>query len=158
MWPFTILVFLVLGALAFRGARWAYVTFVFLGLLFFPARVGFRLDPQPCEWELSVPLALFSLTKYPHIVLFAIFFLLTAVQARRHSRRAQLLIAAGAVLAMGVYVEMAQALTGEGHCRLRDLIPDAAGALLGALLVVSWYTIRKRESSTSPIDRPRSDS
>jgi VanZ family protein len=143
MWPLTLIVFLVLGTLAFRGARWAYITFVFLGLLFFPARVGFHLDPQPCEWELSLPLALFSLTKYAHIVLFAIFFLLTTVQARRYSRRTQLLIAACAVLAMGVYVEMAQALTGKGHCRLRDLIPDAAGALLGALLVVSWHTIRR---------------
>ena len=158
MWPFTIIVFLVLGALAFRGARWAYVTFVFLGLLFFPARVGFRLDPQPCEWELSVPLALFSLTKYAHIVLFAIFFLLTTVQLRSYSRRAQLLIAAGAVLVMGGYVEMAQSLTGKGHCRVRDLIPDAAGALLGALLVLSWYTIARRESGTSSIDRPRIES
>ena len=158
MWPFTIIVFLVLGTLAFRGVRWAYVTFVFLGLLFFPARVGFRLDPQPCEWELSVPLALFSLTKYAHIVLFAIFFLLTTVQLRSYSRRAQLLIASGAVLVMGGYVEMAQALTGKGHCRVRDLIPDAAGALLGALLVVSWYTIARRRSGTSSIEAPRTES
>lgn len=120
-----------------------------LGLLFFPARVGFRLDPQPCEWGLNVPLALFSLTNYAHIVLFAIFFLLTAVQARRYPRRTQALIAAGAVLAMGVYVETAQALTGKGHCRLRDLMPDTAGALLGALLLVSWHTIRRPRSSTS---------
>jgi hypothetical protein len=151
MWPFTIIVFLVLGVLAFRGARWAYVTFVFLGLLFFPARVGFRLDPQPCELELNVPLALFSLTKYAHIVLFAIFFLLTAIQTRRYSRGTQALVATGAVLAMGVYVEAAQALTGKGHCRLRDLIPDAAGALLGVLLLVSWRTIRRAGSGSSAI-------
>jgi hypothetical protein len=152
MWPFTIIVFLVLGVLAFRGARWAYVTFVCLGLLFFPARVGFRLDPQPCELELNVPLALFSLTKYAHIVLFAIFFLLTAIQAGRHSRSTQALVATSAVLAMGVYVEAAQALTGKGHCRLRDLIPDAAGALLGVLLLVSWRTIRRPGSGSSAIN------
>jgi hypothetical protein len=40
-------VFLVLGILALRGIRWAYAAYVLLGLLYFPARVGFRLNP-PC--------------------------------------------------------------------------------------------------------------
>jgi hypothetical protein len=142
MWPLTIGVFLVLGVLAFRGARWAYVTFVVLGLLFFPARVGFHFNPQPCECAINVPLALFSLTNYGHLVLFTLFFLLTAVQARGYPGPPQYLIAAGAVLAMGVYVEVAEAITGKGHCRLRDLVPDAAGALLGALVLVSIRKLR----------------
>ncbi len=41
--------FLVLGISSLRGVRWAYITFVILGLLYFPASVGFRLNPQPCE-------------------------------------------------------------------------------------------------------------
>src|SRR5438105_14689589 len=69
-------VFVVLGALAFRPSRWAYFTFVALGVLFFPARVGFHFHPQPCECALSVPLALFSLTNYGHLVPFTIFFLM----------------------------------------------------------------------------------
>ena len=142
MWPLTIGVFVVLGALAFRGVRWAYVTFVALGLLFFQARVGFHLNPQPCECALNVPLALFSLTNYGHVVLLAIFFLLTAVQARGYPAPRQYLIAAGAVLTMGVYVEVAEGITGKGHCRLRDLVPDAAGALLGALVLVSIQKLR----------------
>jgi len=144
MWPLTIAVFLVLGVLAFRGARWAYFTFVVLGVLFFPARVGFHFQPQPCECALTIPLALFSLTNYAHIVLFAIFFCLTSVQVRGLPVRIQFLIAAGAVLAMGVYVEVAEGLTGKGHCRLRDLIPDAAGALVGALFLVAFRKLRSQ--------------
>jgi hypothetical protein len=142
----TFALFLALGVLAFRGARWAYFVFVGLGLLFFPARVGFHFHPKPCECVLNVDLALFSLTNYKHIVLFGIFFLLTAVQARSHRLRAQLLIAAAAVLAMGVYVEVAEGLTGVGHCRLRDLVPDMAGALAGALAWVVFRRFRKAPS------------
>lgn len=41
--------FLGLGILFLRGVRWAYIAFVMPGLLYFPASVGFRLQPQPCE-------------------------------------------------------------------------------------------------------------
>ena len=40
---FVFLVFLVLGILAMRRARWTYAAFVILGLLYFPARMGFRV-------------------------------------------------------------------------------------------------------------------
>jgi hypothetical protein len=63
--------FLVLAVLSLRGARWAYIVFVLLGVLYFPARVGFRLDPQPCELAFNASLAIYSLTNYAHIVLFA---------------------------------------------------------------------------------------
>ena len=143
IWTLTIAVFLMLGILAFRGAKWAYFTFLVLGLLFFPARVGFHFHPQRCECALNLPLALFSLTNYKHILLWAIFFLMTAVQLRRYGPRSQLLIAAGAALAMGIYVELAEGITGQGHCRLRDLVPDMAGATLGAILVLALPRLRK---------------
>ena len=131
-------VFVVLGALAFRPSRWAYFTFVALGVLFFPARVGFHFHPQPCECALSVPLALFSLTNYGHLVRFTIFFLMTSAQMRGARLRTQLLLATGAVMAMGIYVELAEGFTGEGHCRLRDLVPDLAGAIVGAVILTLW--------------------
>ena len=144
----TVVVFVVLGALAFRPTRWAYFTFVALGLLFFPARVGFHFHPQPCDCSLSVPLALFSLTNYGHLWRFAIFFLMTSAQVRSSRSRGQLLVALGAVLAMGIYVELAEGLTGEGHCRLRDLVPDLAGAVLGAVLLMLWKSVQKYRSSS----------
>jgi hypothetical protein len=39
------------------------------------------------------------------------------------------------MLVMGALLEIAQGLTGQGHCRLRDLVPDATGALLALLLI-----------------------
>jgi hypothetical protein len=143
IWALTIAVFLSLGVLAFRGARWAYVTYLVLGLLFFPARVGFHFHPQPCESAFNLPLVLFSLTNYKHVVLWALFFLMTAVQLRRYGPRPRLLIATGAALAMGIYVELAEGITGQGHCRLRDLVPDLAGAIVGAILVLALPGLRR---------------
>ncbi len=51
------------------GRRFAYAAFVVVGLLYFPARVGFHLSPRVCQVALDVPLALHSLTNYPHIIL-----------------------------------------------------------------------------------------
>lgn len=137
----TAAVFLPLGIAAFRGVRWAYALFVALGLLYFPARVGFHLDPQPCEVALDVPLALFSLTNFSHIVLFGIFFAMTSAQLR-DSLTGALAWSAGATLAMGVLVEAAEAVTGRGHCRVRDLVPDAAGGLICAAIVTLWRRLR----------------
>jgi hypothetical protein len=153
IWILTITVFFVLGFLAFRGARWAYLSFVALGLLFFPARVGFHLQPAPCDCRLTVPLAWFSLTNYKHIVLFAIFFLMTGAQWRHRNGTSRFLVALAAVLAMGVYVELAEGITGRGHCRLRDLIPDLAGALAGAALLV--IVRRRRPAAAADMDHAR---
>src|SRR5438093_12576065 len=106
----TVVVFVVLGALAFRPTRWAYFTFVALGLLFFPARVGFHFHPHPCDCSFSIPLAIFSLTNYGHLARFTLFFLMTAAEVRSRRVSAQFLIALGAVLAMGIYVELAEGI------------------------------------------------
>jgi hypothetical protein len=121
--------------------RWAYVTFVILGLLYFPLSVGFRLNPKPCELVPNIPLALHSLSNYPHIVLFVVFFLMTSAQFRMSQWRGYAW-AAAACIAMGLLVETAQGITGTGHCRLRDLIPDSAGVLLGAVIVFLWNRMR----------------
>ena len=97
------------------------------------------------------------MTNYGHLVLFSIFFLMTTVQACGYPGRTQLLIAAAAVLAMGIYVEVAEGLTGRGHCRLRDLIPDAAGALIGAVLLFSLRRFRKSRRSARAITSAGTD-
>jgi cytochrome b561 len=148
MWILVFIVFFVLGVLSLRGVRWAYITHVSLGLLFFAARVGFRFHPQPCELVISIPLAIFSLTNYAHIVLFALFFLMTIAQFRAANRIA-FAWAAVATISMGVLVELAEGVTGKGHCRLRDLVPDAAGILLGSALLLAWNGLRKRKTSVS---------
>ena len=137
--------FLVLGILALRGVRWAYVTYIVLGLLYFPVSVGFRLDPQPCELALTIPLVLHSLTNYAHIVLFVWFFLMTSAQFRM-SRWSGFAWAALVSVTMGTLVELAQGITGRGHCRLRDLIPDTAGIMLGSSVVYLWNRLRRRST------------
>lgn len=139
--------FLVLGILSLRGVRWAYVTFVLLGLLYFPASVRFRLNPQPCELIPNLSLAVYSLGNYQHIVLFVFFFLMTSAQFRM-SHWSGYAWAAAACLAMGLLVEVAQGISGAHHCRLRDLIPDSAGVVLGAGIVFLWNRTRGRPQAT----------
>jgi len=127
---------ILLAILSLRGVRWAYVSFIGLGLAYFPAKVGFRLDPHPCQLAFGVDLAVLSLRNYPHIMLFGVFFLISYVHfAVSRSTRA-MATAAVISLVMGVLVELAQGVTGSGNCRSRDLIPDSAGVLLGASVVV----------------------
>ena len=133
--------FLVLGILSLRGVRWAYVTFVILGLLYFPASVGFRINPRPCEGIPNMALAVYSLRNYQHIVLFVLFFIMTSAQFRM-SQWWGYAWAALACIGMGLLVELAQGLSGAHHCRLRDLIPDAAGVVLGAAIVFLWNRMR----------------
>ncbi len=135
--------FLVLGILAARGARWAYITFVVLGLLYFPVSVAFHLHPRPCEGLPNTALAIYSLGNYAHIVLFTFFFIMTSAQFNMsHWSGAGWAVAACVV--MGMLVEIAEGFSGNGHCRTRDLIPDAAGILIGAGIVFLWKRIRRR--------------
>ena len=71
MWLLTVLR-LLLAVLSLRGIRWAYVAFIVLSLLYFPIKVGFRFDPHPCELIFGGRLAIYSLTNFPHVVLFAL--------------------------------------------------------------------------------------
>jgi hypothetical protein len=133
--------FLVLGILAARGSRWAYITFVVLGILYFPASVGFHLHPQPCEGPPNMALAVYSLRNYAHIVLFVLFFIMTSAQFNM-SRWSGFVWAAAACLAMGILIELAEGVSGTHHCRTRDLIPDAAGIMIGAGIICLWNRIR----------------
>ncbi|HYP02783.1 MAG TPA: hypothetical protein VER76_21540 [Pyrinomonadaceae bacterium] len=146
--------FLVLGVLSLRGIRWAYVTFVLLGLFYFPASVGFRFAPRPCELTFGMALAVHSLTNYAHIVLFALFFLMTIAQLRMTGWQA-FAWAALATFVMGGLVELAQGLTGKGHCRSRDLIPDAVGIMLGSGIVLVGNRIRRERRPGSSFMRRR---
>jgi hypothetical protein len=139
--------FLVLGILSLRGVRWAFITFVVLGLLYFPASMGFRLNPQPCELTPNLALAIFSLTNYKHIVLFVLFFLMTSAQLRMRHWSA-FAYAALAAITMGALVELAEGISGNGHCRLRDLIPDAVGIVLGAGIIFLWNRLSRKPRNT----------
>jgi VanZ like protein len=135
------------GILSLRGVRWAYVAFVALGLLYFPLKVGFRVNPQPCECTFDVPLAIHSFSNYAHIALFTLFFVLSSAQFKM-SDWTGFFWATLATIAMGALVEIAEGVTGQGHCRVRDLIPDTVGAFAGSIIVLLLRRIGWRPRPT----------
>jgi hypothetical protein len=143
----------VLAALALRGVRWAYAAYVVGGLLYLPAQVGFHLRAPKCDLVLDVPLAMVSLHNYAHVVLFALFFVMTCRQFRA-VKASTFAWAAIATLVMGALVELAEGVSSR-NCRLRDLVPDAAGAVLGTVIVLLWSAARqalrsRREATGRP--------
>jgi hypothetical protein len=118
---------------ALRASRWTYSIVFPLSLLYLPLKAG-GVRPVECEWTFSAALAVYSLGNIPHMVGFAIFFMLSVAQLRN----VKLAIAWSFVasFAMGLLVEIAEGATGIHHCRMRDLIPDMAGACIGAMAVL----------------------
>ena len=141
---FGFFVFLVLAINAVRGARWAYVGFVILGLLYFPATMGFRVEPRACYLAVDLPLAIQSLSNYGHIVIYCLFFLMTTRQFRSSGWRSWGW-ALGLTTAMGIAVEITEGLSGHHHCKAIDLIPNFIGTLLGlTVVVVASATLGRR--------------
>jgi hypothetical protein len=129
------LLFFALAILAIRGARWAYIGLVMWILLHAPASIGFQMHPKACYLTVNLPLALQSLGNYPHMILFCIFYVVTALHFRLSGWQ-PLAWSIGLTVAMGAGMEIAQGLSGTHHCKAIDLVPDFIGALLGVIVVV----------------------
>ena len=148
-------VLLLAAALVTPALRWrraAFAAFVMVGLGTFALRAGWptvSLTPTACEGLVETPLALYSFRNTPHIALFALCFIVARAQFRgsitetRLRRRANV-GALAITLAIGALVELAEGVTGAGHCRFRDLLPDAAGALLGWAVLAMVATLAAR--------------
>jgi hypothetical protein len=117
-----------------RISRWVYGVVIPLSLLYFPVKSGFQLRPVECEWSFDWNLAIHSFGKTPHIVMFAVFFLITWVQLP--NKKTAIWWSAAACLVMGFLVEIAEGATGIHGCRMRDLIPDMVGAVAGAIVIL----------------------
>jgi hypothetical protein len=143
----------LLALIALRGKRWAYLAFVVLGLLSFPAQAHFRVHVPKCEQLFpTMPMVMLALQNYAHIALFAGFYWMSWVQFRRTDAR--IIWALLATLLAGALVEIAEGMTGQGRCRVRDLVPDAAGALGAALLLAVWSRLRRKPAYVRLV-RPR---
>src|SRR2546425_2289459 len=143
----------LLALIALRGKPWAYLAFVVLGLLSFPAQAHFRVHAPKCEQLIpTMHVLVLSLQNYAHIALFAGFYWMSWVQFRRTEARS--VWALLATLLVGGLVEIAEGMTGRGHCRLRDLVPDAAGALGASLLLALWSRLRRKPAYVRLV-RPR---
>src|SRR5438876_4542108 len=135
----------LLALIALRGKRWAYLAFVVLGLLYFPAQTHFHVHVPKCEQLLpTMHVLVLSLHNYAYIALFAGFYWMSWVQFERSDARG--IWALLATLLVGALVEIAEGMTmtGRGHCRVRDLVPDAAGALGAAVLLAVWSRLTRK--------------
>lgn len=149
--PLALALLAIVAAVSLRRTRWArpslwvsrlaYAGLVLQAPLYFLAKGGFRMSAPDCEWTFGLALARHSLTNYGHIILFVVFFLLTYAQLPGVPR--PILWAATATMAMGLLVELAQGVSGHGHCRMRDLIPDSVGALAGFVIVSAGTTLAR---------------
>jgi hypothetical protein len=133
--------------MALRASRWTYAILFPLSLLYFPLKAG-GVRPLECEWTFSASLAFNSLGNFPHMAGFAIFFVLSVAQLpnARHAISWSFL----ACFAMGFLVEIAEGATGIHHCRMRDLIPDMAGACIGAITVLIVRRLAARAHERTP--------
>jgi hypothetical protein len=115
-----------------------------VAVLRIPARVGFRLVAPVCDTRLTLANAALSMTKVPHIALFAIFFVLTALQFDQLNHRA-LRLSLIATVALGVLIELEEGATRTGNCRLTDVLPDIAGGLIAAAAALGVTMVARLE-------------
>jgi hypothetical protein len=130
--------------------RWAYAAYMLHAILRIPSRTGFHLQAPVCDLRLTSDNFAASLTKVPHIVLFAVFFLLTVAQFDRVGRKA-IAWSFLATVGMGVLIELEEGATRTGNCRMTDVAPDAWGALIAiAPLMAVVMIYRHLASRRSP--------
>lgn len=123
--------------------RWAYAAWMLLGVMTIPARTGFHFQPLRCDARLTAGNVGASLSKGPHVILFGLFFLLTAAQFDRIDRRSMAWSLA-ATLALGLLVEIEEGLTRTGNCRYTDVLPDLFGGLIVmAVLMTAAMLVRR---------------
>ena len=130
-------------ALALWGYRWAYTSYVIVALSWMIVQSGFEMHSPHCEMFISLDGAALSMTKFGHILLFGLFFVITVRQFNKFDRRS-VLFSILATLVMGLLVEIIEGATGAGNCRMRDLVPDVAGALIAAGIVGVLVAGRRR--------------
>ena len=135
----------MLFALALWGFRWAFIAYVAAALSWMFIESGFTLHAPHCEWPITLQGAALSMTKFGHILLFGLFFVITIRQFKTVDKRSVFISILATVL-MGLIVELEEGMTGAGNCRMRDLAPDAAGALIAAAVVLVLVAARRRLS------------
>jgi len=135
---------------ALTGRRWAYAAFMVSSLVYFPAQVGFHLTPHSCELLVPMSLALYSFHNYGHEILFTLFFVASVIHFSRSTDLLKVVLLKSVIgcLIYGAIIEIGEGISGHGHCRLRDLLPDSAGILAGMLVVLAWYAMRPRRIKT----------
>lgn len=122
--------------------RWLYAAYMVAAVLRIPARVRFHLVAPRCDTRLTLENVSLSMTKLPHMVLFAVFFILTLLQFDRFNLRAfsRSLVATAS---LGLLVELEEGASRTGTCRLTDVLPDVGGAAVASAILLAMFTVRR---------------
>jgi glycopeptide antibiotics resistance protein len=126
--------------------RLLFAVMAIAALVYTPATIGFVTRPAlQCELVSSAELWLFGLTNVRHLVTYSILAAVAVWAFGTHS----LWLAAAVALTITAGVELTQAIFADGHCRVRDMLPNTVGvavgvgfALLVALLVRRFFRRR----------------
>src|SRR5207302_5257991 len=147
-------VLVLLALITLRGKRWASFAFVLLGLLYFPAQTHFHVHVPKCDQLLpTMHMVVLSLHNYAYIALFAGLYWMSWIAFQRADARG--IWALVATLLVAALYEIAEGMTARGHCHVRDLVPDAAGAVGAALLLAVWARLRRKPAYARPV-KPKS--
>lgn len=125
--------------------RGAYVIFVLWALTRIPSRTNYELVAPSCDlWPAGEDWR-GSLTNWPHMILFGLFFFITWLQFRgRPSVR--LGAAAAVTLVFSAVIELEQGATRTGNCEIHDLLPNLIGVSMVAAVLLLARAIRPAPS------------
>ena len=134
---------LPLLALALWRRRWAYIAFIVLSLMMIPLRTGFRLVRPSCDLTPMPSQLAQSVGNVPHIVIFALLYIVSAIQFRGRNV-ARFMWPAVIAFGFGIVLELEQGATRTGNCDLQDLVPNTIGIIFGMILVALWQRVLPR--------------
>ena len=107
--------------------------------------------PFQIDWSISASELAQVVTKVPHLIATAVFFLLATLAVGSN----RLLLAFGLTMLVGVGWELAETTVVGHHARLIDLVPDLIGTLAALVIVVlaRWIVqrIRNRQAEVSEL-------
>ena len=104
-------------------------------IVYTPIASNFVISYEGCEVIPPVGVIVQTLANYKHIISFCILFIL----ASRCFRRGAFWKSAIFVLLLSAFVEVEQAFFLDGHCRIRDILPNLIAVGLGILIVSSVH-------------------
>jgi VanZ family protein len=126
--------------------RLAFVTLAGLSLVVTPFESKFRRANKTCEVSPQLDMLLPSLLNLRHIVAFTVLAVLASLSFRRRPTPTAWLL----VVVLSASIEFEQLYFTDGHCRVRDLLPNMVAATLGVSIAHGIRVLHQRRSQHRP--------
>jgi hypothetical protein len=125
-----------------RALRAALALVAFTALAITPIQAGFATRAFTCDFGLNAADWIAGIANPKHLIAYAILAAL-AVSALRGRPLWQ---PVGLAILISLGVEIEQAIFADGHCRLRDMVPNVIAVAMGTaigLLIFAWLNRRR---------------